>query len=447
MEKIRMAIVGPSDSVALAYAVAMERSDILSPQGIVYQDAAQVPEIMRARCPEFDMWLFSGIVPYHYALSVATHKPLFYLPHTGSSLYRALFEITYIKNLKLRRISFDTFSQSEVEETFKDINLPLPTLYVKPFADVASSKEFAKHHYELWQAGKIDIAVTCFLATYEKLKELGVPAFRVWTTRSNIRTTLDVAINSCLAQRFKGSQLAIQEIAIDEYDNIVRASSSYNVKRMEMCLYKILVDYAEMLKGSLVSRGDGQYTLYSTRGILEDSTNELTVIPILEKIACEVKAAVSGGIGFGVTAYDAEQNAFHALGIAQQKGKGLWLAVNDEREVIGPLSSAVHLKYSVQADAAACKRVADQLNLSVTTVNRLLAVIDKLDTDTIGAEELAVYLSITSRSARRILTILVEHGLAELAGEEMLAKGRPRKLYKINLQLLLAHLHHQEKFS
>ncbi|SMD12261.1 GTP cyclohydrolase [Sporomusa malonica] len=439
MEKLRMAIVGPSDSVSLAYAVALERNDILSPQVIVYQDASQVPELMQARCPEFDMWLFSGIVPYHYALSVSTHKPLFYLPHTGSSLYRALLEITYIKNLKLHRISFDTYSQVEVEETFKDISLPLPTIYVKPFSDVASAKEFANHHYELWQAGKIDIAVTCFLATYEKLKELGVPVFRVWTTRSNIRTTLDLAINSCLAQRFKGTQLAIQEIAIDEYDNIVLASSSYNVKRMEMCLYKILIDYAEMLKGSLISRGDGQYTLYSTRGILEDSTNELTIIPILEEISCQVKAAVSGGIGFGVTAYDAEQNAFRALGMAQQKGKGLWMAVTDDREVIGPLSSAVHLKYSVQADAASCKRVADQLNLSVTTVNRLLAVIDKLDKDTFGAEELAAYLTITARSARRILTILLDNGLTEFAGEEMIAKGRPRKLYKIKVQLLLAH--------
>lgn len=444
MEKIRMAIVGPSDSVSLAYAVALERGDILLPECIVYQDAAQVPEILRDRCPEFDMWLFSGVVPYHYALSVSTHKPMFYLPHTGSSLYRALFEITYIKKCKLNRISFDTVSQVEVEETIKDINLPLPTIYVQPFSDIASAKGFASYHHELWQAGKIDIAVTCFLETYEKLQALGVPVVRVWTTRSNIRTTLDVAINSCLAQRFKGGQLAIQEIAIDEYDNIVRASSSYNVKRMEMYLYKILVDYAELLKGSLVSRGDGQYTLYSTRGILEESTDQLTTIPILSEIACQVKAAVSGGIGFGDTAYDAEQNAFHALGIAQQKGKGAWMAVNDEREVIGPLSSAVHLKYSVQANAAACKRIADQLSLSVTTVNRLLAVIDKLDKDTLGSEELAAHLRVTSRSARRILTILLEQGLAEAAGEEMITKGRPRKLYKINVQFLLAQLHAQD---
>lgn len=440
MEKIRLAIVGPSDSVSLVYAVASERKDILMPQVIVYKDAAEVPEIMQARGLEFDMWLFSGIVPYHYALSVPRHAPVFYIPHTGSSLFRALLEITYIKKMKLHNVSFDTYSQAEVEETFRDIDLALPKIYVKPFYDIDSAKDFTNHHYNLWKAGEIDVAVTCFLATYEKLKDMGVPVIRVWTTRSNIRTTLDVAINSCLAQRFKGSQLAIQEIAIDEYDNIVRASSIYNVKRMEIGLYKILVDYAEMLKGSLVIRGEGQYTLYSTRGILEERTKELTIIPILEEISCQVKAAVSGGIGFGVTAYDAEQNAFRALGIAQQKGKGLWMAVNDEREVIGPLSSAVHLKYSVQADALACKRVAGDLNLSVTTVNRLMAVIDKLDTDTIGADELAVYLAVTTRSARRILTILVENSFAEYAGEEMLVKGRPRKLYKINLSLLLKYV-------
>ena len=443
MEKIRIAIVGPSDSASLVCAVAAERSDLL-PQAIIYQDAEEVPLIMRSRLPEFDMWLFSGIVPYHYGLSVATHKPVFYIPHVGSSLYRALFEITHIKKLELGRISFDTYSQDDVEEFFKDINLPLPTIYVKPFVDVASAKAFASHHYELWQQGRIDVAVTCFLETFEKLKELGVPVIRVTPTRSNIRTTLDVTINSYLAERFKGSQLAIQQVAIDEYNDIVRASSSYNVKRMEMRLYNILVDYAEMLKGSLVSRGDGQYTLYSTRGMLEEGTNALTIIPILQEIACQVKAAVSGGIGFGVTAYDAEQNAFAALGMAQQKGKGLWMAVSDERKVIGPLSSAVRLEYSIQADAVACRRMANQLRLSVTTVNRLLAVVDKLDKDTIGAEELAVYLNMTARSARRILTNLVDNGLAEFAGEELIAKGRPRRFYRIRLKLLLEQLNESE---
>ena len=266
---------------------------------------------------------------------------------------------------------------------------------------------------------------------------MGVPAFRIWPTRSDIRTTLAIAINAFEAQRFKGSQLAIQHIAIDDYDDIVRASTSYDVKRIELRLYQILVGYAEKLRGSIVLRGDGQYTLYSTRGILEELTDGFTVMPILEEIIRDVTVKVSGGIGFGATAYLAEENAFKALGIAKQKGKGLWMVVTDDQQAIGPLSSAIHLKYSVRADEATYKQFADKLNISITTANKLLAAIDKLERDTIGADDLALYLAITPRSARRLLTTLVDQGFAEVAGEEMLAKGRPRKLYKIFLGLLL----------
>lgn len=440
MDKIRMAIVGPADSVLLAYEVALERDTVLAPQSIVYQDAAEVADIISKHKDEFDMWLFSGIVPYQHALKADVDKPLFYIPHTGSSLYRALFEITYIEKRELRCISFDTFSAEEVEETFHDINLTLPKIYVKHYEGAVSAQDITKYHYDLWQQGKTDIAVTCFLATYEKLKKLGVPVVRIWPTRSNIRTTLDVAINAVIAQRFKGSQLAVLEIAISKYDDIVRASSSYDVKRIELCLYQILVGFAEVLEGSLVLRGDGQYTLYTTRGVLEKSTQELTVMPIFEEITCRVKAAVNGGIGFGQTAYAAEQNAFHALGLAEQKGQGIWMAVNDKREVYGPLSSAVHLKYSVTADYEASRRFADKVKLSTTTVNRLLAVLDKLDNTIIGADELAVYLGITTRSARRILAALAEEGFAKIAGEEMLVKGRPRKLYEVLVPQLITSI-------
>jgi hypothetical protein len=442
MNKIRMAIVGPSDSVALAYEVALEREDILVLLPIVYQDASEVYRIVTERTNEVDIWVFSGVVPYQCALALKINKPLFYIPHTGSSLYRALFQITYIEKMNLGRISFDTFSQKEVEETFHDIDVPLPQLFVKHYNGIVSSKDITDYHYNLWKSGQTDIAVTCFLATYERLKEMGVPAFRIWPTRSNIRTTLDIAINAFEAQRFKGSQLAIQHVAIDDYDDIVRASSSYGVKRIELCLYEILVEYAEKLKGSIVIRGDGQYTLYSTRGILEEITEHFTIMPILDSITRKVTAKVSGGIGFGATAYAAEENAFHALGLAKQRGNGLWMAVTDKRDVIGPLSSVIYLKYSVRTNDAVHKKLADELNVSITTVNKLVAVLDKLDKETIAADELAMYLAITPRSARRILSTLISQGRAEAAGEEMLVKGRPRKLYKILLHFLLKEVVH-----
>ena len=437
MNKIRMAIIGPSDSAAMAYEVALERTDCLIPLSFVYEDAIEVEQILKDHADDFDVCLFSGIVPYERALALKLTKPMFYVPHNGSSLYRALLQITYMEKLAIDSISFDTFSEQEVTETFRDIDFPLPNMYIHKYQGIVLASELTEYHYELWRQHKTKIAVTCMLATYKKLRKLGVPAFRIWPTRSNIRTTLDVAIHSFEAERFKGAQVAIQHISLDDYDDIVRASSSYAAKKIELSLYEILVSYAQALQGSFVTRGAGQYTLYSTRGIMEEMTEGFTIIPILEAITRSVGAKVSGGIGFGDTAYAAEENAFRALGAAKQRGKGLWMAVTDEGEAIGPLSSAIHLKYSVRADEAAYRKLADTLKISVTTVNKLLAALDKLDRDRIMADDLAVYLAITPRSARRLLAMLLEHGLAETVGEELLAKGRPRKLYKVRVSQLL----------
>ena len=444
MNRIRLGIVGPLDSIALAQEVALERPDILETVPIVYQDASEVPQIVTRRGNDVDIWLFSGIVPYQRALSMKLNKPLFYIPHTGSSLWRALLQITYIEKLKFESMSFDTFSLQEIEETFTDIDLPLPKIYVNHYQGVVSAGDMTEYHYNLWKKGNTNIAVTCFFATYENLKKMGVPVFRIWPTRSTIRTTLDITISAFEAQRFKGSQLAIQHIVIDGYDDVVRASSSYGAKKIDLRLYEILVGYAEKLKGSIVIRGNGQYTLYSTRGILEEFTDTFTVMPILDDLTRNVAAKVSGGIGFGATAYDSEENAYRALGLGKQRGKGLWMVVTDSRDVIGPLSSVTYLKYSISTDDVVLRQFADQLKINITTVNKLLAAISKIDKDAIAADDLAMYLAITPRSARRLLSTLVDQGLAEVIGEEMLAKGRPRKLYKVLLNLLLGQVDHSD---
>ena len=63
MEKLRLALVGPADSVALTYPVALEWKDQIVSTPFVYQNAAEVPDIVRQHLEEFDFWLFSGISP------------------------------------------------------------------------------------------------------------------------------------------------------------------------------------------------------------------------------------------------------------------------------------------------------------------------------------------------------------------------------------------------
>jgi len=160
-------------------------------------------------------------------------------------------------------------------------------------------------------------------------------------------------------------------------------------------------------------------------------------MPIMEEIGRRLSISVSGGIGFGDTAYNANENAMIALGLARRKGKRKWMVVLDDKSVIGPLDSELQIKYSIRSQTADMLALAKQLNVSGTTLNRLLSVYAKIDGEILGAETLASYLSMTERNARRLLARLAEHGMAVEAGEECRGAGRPRKMFRIDVQKIL----------
>ena len=155
MKKIRLAIIGPSDSVALIEGLAHNAAYALETIPIVYQDASEVPAIIDSYYEKTDTWLFSGIVPYTYAKQNprASQKPMYYITHTGSSLYRVLVQMAYHEGSPIRSISFDTFSRAEIEESFLDLsNQHIPNFYLYEYHDAASAStdKITNFHYQLW---------------------------------------------------------------------------------------------------------------------------------------------------------------------------------------------------------------------------------------------------------------------------------------------------------
>ncbi|MFJ7936285.1 hypothetical protein [Sporosarcina sp. NPDC096371] len=70
------------------------------------------------------------------------------------------------------------------------------------------------------------------------------------------------------------------------------------------------------------------------------------------------------------------------------------------------------------------------------------SIIKKRAREEISASELAQFMQITTRSARRILSELEGDGLAHVMAEESpLMAGRPRKVYKLLLDSTSKHVH------
>ena len=437
MRKIRMAIVGPRDSVALVEEVAAEYADRIHTIGYIYADASEVPGLIAQYDSEVDMWAFSGKVPYGYALEVKNSKPKMFIPHTGTSILRVFLQM-FNAHTPVSSMSIDTFSKKEVMEAFADAQLPVPQLYVNDYLGVVSASALTKFHLDLWNAGKTKVAVTCFFATYEELKKLGVTAFRIWPTRSNIRAMFNLAVSKADALLSKSGQIAIQHITIDGYDDFTReAVSGYAVLKTELQLQEVLLCFAEKVKGAIVMQGNGRFTIYSTRGAMEEVTCGFSHMPVVEEITRKLSVTASGGTGFGDTVYSANENAMIAIGLARRKGKNKWMVVLDDKTVIGPMNSSLQMKYSIRSENPELLSLAKQLNISGTTLNRLISVFAIIDGEILGAETLAQHLSMTERNARRLLGKLTIQGLASETGEEYRGSGRPRKMYRIDMQKIM----------
>lgn len=74
------------------------------------------------------------------------------------------------------------------------------------------------------------------------------------------------------------------------------------------------------------------------------------------------------------------------------------------------------------------------IDIAISTNNKMIAIQKNIGKHAITASDVAEWLNMTPRNARRILTNLEEQGLAKIIGEEVpLTRGRPRKIYQIGI--------------
>lgn len=56
---------------------------------------------------------------------------MFYIPYTGSSLYRTLLHIAYERRWDLELLSYDTFKPLALEQTFAEANIEAKPAFLK----------------------------------------------------------------------------------------------------------------------------------------------------------------------------------------------------------------------------------------------------------------------------------------------------------------------------
>ena len=199
-------------------------------------------------------------------------------------------------------------------------------------------------------------------------------------------------------------------------------------------IYKRIIRYSKELQAAVFQEGRWEYIIYANAGVLRERRS-LRLLTELQKYVRSQGLRLSAGMGVGVTAYQAEINARKALRCTLDKSNPEDLyCIDENNELIGPLFRENELRYQLISNDPRVMELAEKTGLSSASILKLRAIIDMRHSDVFDAHELADCLEVTTRSARRIISRLIEAGCGEVyAKENAASRGRPKSLVRILL--------------
>ncbi|HHT7190317.1 TPA: ArsR family transcriptional regulator [Bacillus cereus] len=378
------------------------------------------------------MWLCTGPITYDIVQKWGgISDPIFHISYQGSAIYSIFLQLSHEHQIKVDEISYDSFSLDEIDKVLQEAGIKTSVQYVE--SKTIELQSLIDFHYNCYKKGYTKAAITGH-PIQEQLQLLGVPAYRIFPTEISVDSTVHQIQKMYEMLHFKRSQIAVQII---EYDAafVGLANTAFTTDKLheiEIEFMKKLRTYTKRIQGSILTIGPGRYVIFSTRGFLQDITHDFTRIAEIDSFKGLKKEAETCGIGIGHSAYEAEINAWNALLQSREWGKGSWAVCFDDKKIAGPLGKEEQLTYSYISDEI--QSIRKKTSLSVSTLHKLKSIIKKRLNAEISANELAQYMQITTRSARRILSELEVNGLAHVIAEENpRTKGRPRKIYKLLL--------------
>ena len=195
-------------------------------------------------------------------------------------------------------------------------------------------------------------------------------------------------------------------------------------EELRLTVNRFLVQEAQRIQATISPAGDYGFLITATRGSMAAATQGFREPPFIERARAELGVGIEVGVGLGRTAQDAETHARTVLvaALAGTGGQGVGLDAGGRALVPAPRQPGAAAGRARGMETLA--RLADKL----PATDAALAV---------DAETASRLLSVTPRTARRLLHTLAEEGLAwPLPPGRTPQPGRPRQFYRLVVEKL-----------
>lgn len=411
------AVIGPKLLVDDICDVLQEFPHI-EPTRLIYDSEKNVRELLQSTMEVFDVYFFSGDVPFLLSQDlIPPHSCSVFIPFEGTELYKAMMQI-YRHYHFFPIISFDGIPAKHLQEFFDEIEAPNVKWYSKNMDGFQNSEELYEHHMSLWQEGVAQVVATSIHSVYQRLKANHLPVFFIRSTKQLIRDTVGRALWLARDQKKQLAQITVLQFRLRPTED----------SQHEERYYKKITDLSKRLFASMTSGDPGEYTLYTTRGIVEKVTKDFTSFPILKNGSGE-HGTINLGIGMGDTVERALYNAGRAVHFAERHPGNSAYLIDDQMKVLGPLGTRNTLDYSLIDERRG--------DFASTSMRKLFSWLQLIQKNEVTTREISVGMNTGERNAARMVQRMKEKGIAEAIGSESMSqRGRPRPIYRIDLQRL-----------
>jgi hypothetical protein len=386
-----------------------------------YREEQEAPEKVARLGASVDACLFASRVPYEFARRAGVLTvPATYIQLSGSALYAAMLRASR-DGLDIAQSSIDVISPADAEDAYAELGLPADGVHVRE--EVSSATVTAAFHERLWHQGEISVAFTCVQAVARKLAAAQVPVYLLRPTGSAIRAALRTGTLLAGYRRLENAQLAVVIVEVPTLRDTVRRGAPRQAREeLRLTVHRFLVQEAQRIHATVSTLSEHGFLVIATRGSLAQAADGLGGPPFVERARGELGIGIEVGVGGGRTELEAEARARASLG---RPPAARLPAARDRATPLVPGQRPAPSPGSASGRGLdTLVRLAEQLTSTGAT-----PVVD--------AETAGRLLSVTPRTARRLLATLVDEGLAwPLPPSRSPQPGRPRQAYRLVIEKL-----------
>lgn len=419
--KIKMAVFGRVETIDRLQGYIDSFSDVEIIPFIYSETKEIIPLIDKAfMC---DVYVFLESFTYLYAKDYLKKKRLPAIPVSFDE-YMILTTFYRLKNKSsFDRLSIDVCSRSHVESVIRDLHIR-HVIHIYDYEQQSAHIEsIIKFHETLWNEKKIDRVLTSIKEVNDNLVARGIPTTYMSLPKVNILDVIERAKAIMTLNKNTSAQIVAGFIQPKARERHLIEPKQINQ------LHLILQSFSKKTNSSVLKTTNGQFALFGTRDILNYLTSHFRTLPLLKEVKEVLNMEVDAGFGFGLTAKQAEKHALLALEACQESDIGSCYIVNDRQEKIGPIGVKKHVDTSRLYQALIHKaRLNNELSYN------FVDFITSRNNEPFSSHDVALHYQVTKRSAERTINKLLSGDVIKIVGKEKpYAKGRPRKLFQINV--------------